>query len=81
MREKQSLRKHLKWLHKYDRKERFTTLKMVLQLSWLTIAMNFVEVFIVIDAMLLLFCAYSVLFSKFVDGYLRDSMEYLKMIE
>ena len=71
----------MKCLHKCYRKEPFSTLKMLLQLSWLTIAMNFVEVFIVIGRMLLFFCAYSMFFSKFRDGYMRDSMEYLKTIE
>ena len=79
MREKQPLLKLLKCLHKYYRKESFTTLKMVLQLSWLTIAINFVEVFIVISQMLHFFCVYSMFFSKFGDGHMRDSMEWLKV--
>ena len=81
MREKQPSLKLLKCLHNYHREEPFTTLKMVLRLSWLAIAMNFVEVFFLIDLMLLFFCAYSMFFSKFKDGYMRDSMKYLKMIE
>ena len=72
MKEKQPLLKVLKCFHKHYQKESFTTLKIVLQLSWLTIAMNFVEVFIVIGRMLHFFCAYSMFFSKFGDGYERQ---------
>ena len=51
----------------------------VQQLPRLTASMNFAEVFIVAVRMPLFFRAYTIFFSKFGDGYMRNSMEYLKI--
>ena len=42
--------------------------------------MNFVEVLIIVVQMLLFFFVYSMFFNKLGDGYVRDSMDYLKII-